>query len=201
MEAWKRRRSFDSSQHPRMTGRTWLEIARSRFVWISSRIGELRFFSSQWHAGELSPDEEQSVVLRYQEHLAELLPTLPAPMRTFWQSESLHDAVVRSVTGREDRGDLLLELTSGDNERGYRIVRLSYRGVPGDVYRALAARPTDRPWEVLYDEIDVDNGMYIHRLLFWPYAELYVRFTGFDFTVERCSDRSALSIPRIDVRT
>lgn len=161
----------------------------------------MRFFSPQWHAGDLTAGEEDAAIARYQDHLAHLLPAFSEDMRTFFQSESLHDALICSVTGSKSAGDLLLELTSGDSNRSYRTLHLDYRGVLSDVYEAIATLPADRPWEILYDEIDREDNLYVHRLLFWPYAELPIKFMGFSFTVEPCFGRYRASLPNIDLRS
>jgi hypothetical protein len=46
-----------------------------------------------------------------------------------------------------------------------------------------------RDVELLYDELDSSDGRWGHRMLFWPYHEVSVRFAAFKLSVASVAGR------------
>ena len=69
-------------------------------------------------------------------------------------------------------------LVAGDNQSGYYTVDLKYEGVALDRLdlQSLRSVAGDAKSQLLYDEIDVEAGYFVHRFLFWPYRSVHIYF-------------------------
>jgi len=69
-------------------------------------------------------------------------------------------------------------LVAGDNQSGYYTVDLKYEGVALDRLdlQSLRSVAGDAKSQLLYDEIDVEAGYFVHRFLFWPYRSVDIYF-------------------------
>jgi hypothetical protein len=152
----------------------------------------MRFFTKAWHSGDMSDERADDVRAAYQSHLASILPELPNAFRSFVQTVSIHDALVRAVRLNRDAAVLELELRAGDQQAGYFDLCIRYCGVQLDVdSRVLAKIAEDDEFEALYDEADLAAGAgYEHRWLWWPYQEVNIRFTEFEYAVTPSPSRS-----------
>ena len=145
--------------------------------------GVLKFFTQEWHRGEMADADAERVPSLYEAYLGSLGPGLPDDARRLWTEVSLHDALVRSVERADHR--LVVLYRAGDNSSGYVDARLTYDDVsliPTDeefLRNAIGRRDV----EVLYDEFDSANERWVHRLLFWPYREVSIGFGGFGLAV------------------
>src|SRR5215831_8518708 len=131
----------------------------------------MRFFTSGWHAGDMSDGDAVLIPVRYAEHLAALLPRLPAAVGERLASIDFHDAQIRRCTLDHRDQTLSFSLIVGDRQSAYTAIDLHYQEVAIDrldlaALRSAAANPKS---ELLYDEIDEDGGYFVHRYLFWPY--------------------------------
>jgi hypothetical protein len=76
---------------------------------------------------------------------------------------------------------------------------LSYHGVRIDLLdrAVLGIIARDSQTEALYDEVDVfDDGVFVHRLLFWPYyREIHVVFSSLSIARMPSSDRPVDAMP------
>jgi hypothetical protein len=150
----------------------------------------LRFFTPEWHGGDMSHDEAARVPAAYQAHIASLGPLLPVDARRLVSDVSLHDGLIRHVHQQSDHADVLVR--AGEVGTGYFNAHLSYGGgkiSPGDgrFLKEAVGRPDV---ELLYDEFDWSEGAdLVHRLLFWPYREVSVRFRAFALRVTAVSGR------------
>ena len=126
----------------------------------------------------MSDEEAELVVARYADHLEGLRSRLPPAMRERLDSVALHDAQVRERTLDHHRQRLQLCLVAGDNQSGYYTVDLKYEGVALDRLdlQSLRSVAGDTKSQLLYDEIDVEDGYFVHRLLFWPYQSVDIYF-------------------------
>ena len=130
----------------------------------------MRFFTREWHSGELPDDEADAVGVAYHAHIQSLSEALPPGVRELATTLNLHDALVRRVLLDGNRRELRLELRCGDQQRGYEDVALTYHGTVLTQQSLHDLRgATERGGEVLYDEVDViGDGLFSHQLLLWP---------------------------------
>ena len=134
-----------------------------------------------------------AVVAAYQQHRASITDALPQRFQEFESSHSIHDAQVRRLRLDHGQRTLGMELIAGDNDRGYSDLHLTYLGVDRlpSVAPVLARIAGNSEAEALYAEIDVGaDGTFLHRWLWWPYEELDICFTAFDFAVTPRTRRS-----------
>ncbi len=89
----------------------------------------MRFFTRQWHNGELSEEESQAVPLRYAAHLETLRPKLPMTLLTLAFGTYLHDGLLRGVGLDRAQRTLAIGLRCGDLHLGYFDVDLVYKEV------------------------------------------------------------------------
>jgi hypothetical protein len=154
----------------------------------------MRFLSRGWADGDLSEQECDRARAEYAARLDEIWERLPSSMRKLAREVSLHDAVIERVVWTPASKELLIVLVAGTRERGYQGVSLTYRGAllgPRRV-ESLRRAAMDRETEVLYDEVDIDDGgLLVHRILFWPREEVTVDFQELELAVEARADRRA----------
>jgi hypothetical protein len=107
-----------------------------------------------------------------------VLPLLSAGAERLVHDVNLHDAVLKDCT--VDDPTIMLRFVTGDLQRGYEFVDLTYSeahvsgATVADVRRWLA----DPSAEVLYDEVDLEEGRFVHRYLVHPGREFDLRFCG-----------------------
>jgi hypothetical protein len=127
--------------------------------------------------------EARRVASKYEAHLATLGPHLPRDARRLSTDVSLHDGLLRSVNRGGNGFEMLFR--AGDSSTGYYDVRLRYDDASLALPHAqfLDNAVGRRDVQLLYDEFDAAGSNWVHRLLFWPYYEVAVRFGGFKLAV------------------
>jgi hypothetical protein len=149
----------------------------------------MRFFTPEWFSGDMTDAEYERIIQKYAEHFACVRNDLPSRLIEFVDNVSLHDALVRRATLRDEA--FQLELRAGDLQKGYSDLTLLY----GDVV-AVLGHPSVKDIinnelpEIVEDEIDVgDLGVFEHRLLFASDGELVIQFRSFAFSSLPTADR------------
>ena len=136
-------------------------------------------------------DEADRVPGEYEAYIRALLPPLPAAAQRLIREVSLHDALLRTLSGDGKRLELMFR--AGDHQTGYFDARLAYTRVelPAKDKRFLRTVVGARDVELLYDEFDAaeDGERWIHRLLFWPHREVSMEFAALDLEVTAASRR------------
>lgn len=137
----------------------------------------MKYFTAEWHRGDLSDADCTAVQEAYSKEIATLRPHLPPALVTLVDT-NLHDGRFRRVVFDHASKELTFELRCGDLQVGYFDLDLAYRGVDLDERRLselihLANGPRV---EILYDEVGVEGESFVHRYLFWPYRELDIGF-------------------------
>jgi hypothetical protein len=136
------------------------------------------------------PDAEvEQVREEYQAHLARFVPTLPDDLQRLARDVNLHDGRIRRVASTS--GTLEVLVRAGDLQTGYLDVLLLYGSA--EVLEAdqhfLENAAGRRDVELLYDELDSSDGRWVHRMLFWPYHEVSVRFAALKLSVAPVTGR------------
>jgi hypothetical protein len=152
----------------------------------------MKFFTREWHGGDLPEDQVSNIVLRYAAHIDALSPMLAATVRTLAQGVNVHDGRIMSVTFDQAHQKLELALRCGDLQVGYFDVLLVYAhiNINGCSLSDLKTIAEDPKAEVLYDEVDRSEiGPWVHRILFWPYREIQIEFGELDLHLESKPDR------------
>jgi len=145
--------------------------------------------------GELSDGDVAEIRKAYAERLESISPQLTDPIRLLTEV-SLQDAIIESIIW--DPGIKCLEMSLvAPFLDGYQVVRLKYYGaLLGDErIRTLCSAARDRETEILTTEVDYgDEGIFSHRLLFWPRDELTIDFADLEINISnREDDRVGLS--------
>jgi len=143
----------------------------------------VKFFTREWHGGDMPDAEAERIASRYEEHLEALGAHLPNDARRLWAEVSLHDGLLDSVERAGNRLELVFR--AGDSSTGYFDARLSYQDVElsGSDEQFLRSAVGRTDVELLYDEFDSADTQWVHRFLFWPYCEASVRFRAFTLAV------------------
>jgi hypothetical protein len=154
----------------------------------------MRFFTPEWHRGELSDAESDAVIASYGAHVHAFARSASEQASKLANGPSLHDALVESAQLDFRRRRLHLHLVAGDRQRGYFLRKIVYDGVRTDLLTSspLAVVANDPRSELLYDELDIaSENSYSHRYLFWPeYREVEVVFEQVRISDEAREDRS-----------
>jgi hypothetical protein len=149
----------------------------------------VKYFSKEWHGGDMPDSQAESVPAAYRAHLDWLRPLLPEGAVRLSQL-NLHDGLIREVFRRG--AELHVVVRAADLQVGYFDARIAYGSavVSHDALSFLEGAVGRRDVEVLYDELDVaDGGAWKHSLLFWPYFEIAVRFDAIELSVTNVTSR------------
>jgi hypothetical protein len=139
----------------------------------------MKYFTENWHKGEFSELKTETIRQAYWQHLQTLQSRFSEQVFELANKINLHDSLIRKVISNTKDHTLLLELMCGDLSTGYFELELKYKGVDlmtSDL-NILRTVTLEKKNEILYDEVDVSQEGYIHRLLFWPYREIDINFT------------------------
>ncbi len=152
----------------------------------------MKYFAREWATGELSDEESERIVSDYWVHIDTLLPSLPPAVAALARDINLHDGLIHRVLVQPEQRRLELELRCGDLQVGYFDLDLIYSEVRMDLLDIplLQALARDRQTEVLYDEVDLDESNYVHRILFWPEGEIAIVFRSLQVIRTPRADRS-----------
>ena len=152
----------------------------------------MRYFTRGWANGDLSDDEYARMPEAYARRLAEIAPRLPAAMLKLAREISLHDGLIARMRWRPNSKELTMTLVTGSVGPGYRTTTLTYVGALLGKSRIEALRNAglDRETQLLYDEVDIDDdGLLVHRILFWPREEVTIDFSELRLEDEPREDR------------
>jgi hypothetical protein len=159
-----------------------------------TRLGHsaMKYFSREWHGGDIPDEEVEAIRERYWAHIASIADALPEPIRELATAMNLHDGLVQELVVDHPRSSVEVLLRCGALQGGYLDVRLEYAGVPTTaldvaMLQEMAADPKSA---LLYDEVDRSEPGYVHRILFWPYRETEIHFSSLRMTREPKPDRS-----------
>jgi hypothetical protein len=153
----------------------------------------MKFFTRQWHAGDMPAREADKVPRAYAEHLESLLPRLPEALLALARNVNLHDGRIRQVRFDRPACVVTLAVRCGDLQSGYFDVDLIYKSLDftNSELSELKAIAHDQQTEILYDEVDVSfRNNWVHRILFWPYRELCIEFGELELHVESRDTRA-----------
>ena len=130
----------------------------------------MNYFTSEWHRGYV----EEHPGKKYREHLLPLLRRWPTPVRMLANSISLHDGFIRNFVWDTQESTLFLRLRCGDLQVGYFDLDLHYSGVLFSQldWTSLTALSANKNSSALYDEVDEEDGRFVHRILFISYRKV-----------------------------
>lgn len=143
----------------------------------------MRFFTPEWWCGMQSSGVDKTPEQHYRQHLARLLPKMPADLRLLATAVSLQNGHLRSVDVLLTEAAVRLAVLTGEKSPNPREFVLHYAGVwtfraVGDPESGLPGPYGFGDWG--YDEIDLSpGGEWEHRILFSSGIELQLRFASF----------------------
>jgi hypothetical protein len=150
----------------------------------------VRYFTRGLVNGEFDDDEEAQAQAAYARRLEAVSSRLPAPVLKL-AGLNLHDACIEDVLWEPAVTRLRLSLVALHYPAGYRAVTLTYSGALLGDRRICTLRDVarDRETQILESEVDRDgDGIFNHRLLFWPRDELTIDFTGLSLEIAERED-------------
>ncbi len=151
----------------------------------------MRFFTKQWHGGELSDAAFDAVPAAYRHHLSSL--ALPPEVLAICDLDN-HDGLILDAEHEPQLTELTLRLRCGDLQRGYFDLHIKYLGAILDsaslsVLRQAMQLPKD---EILYDEVDRAGTRFVHRYLLSSHEEIMVTFLTVTVSSTPVSSRGAV---------
>lgn len=152
----------------------------------------MKFFTRSWANGDMDDAECRAVSVRYKDHLDAILPVLPDAVGRLATAINVHDGLIRRACFEAGSRTFALALRCGDLQVGNFDLDLTYSHAelcPGDLAQ-LREVASDAGAEALYDEVDMGgDATYIHRVLFWPSAEIEVTFRELTLRITPRPDR------------
>lgn len=160
-------------------------------------VAPVKWFTRDWAGGRLSDKQFEDVQQDYAAHVESLRAR--APELADILDLDVHDGQVREW-GERPGGQFWWRLLVGDLQRGYEHATITYRQatVVGGLDALVDLRLGAPDAEALYDEVEAHrDGGHVHRVLFWPEGELWVRFTSIEVsrTPATPADRSGTPSP------
>ncbi len=152
----------------------------------------MKYFTREWIQGELSDEDHAGAIARYWEYIDQIKMILPANLQILAANVNLHDGLFTSVLLNSRESLLQISFITGDLQVGYEDLILHYSDIDLELLNVglLEELANSPDTEVLYDEVDVaGDGLYEHRLAFWPEGELAIRFNSLSIQRTPRSDR------------
>jgi hypothetical protein len=144
----------------------------------------MRFFTRAWAEGKI-PDVKANLIPReYESHIKMIWSQLPEKCRELAKEIHLHDGKIVNVSYSETDKKICISVKCGDLQNGYFDIDLIYSEIKfgEEIFHKTKDISSNAKHEILYDEVDLDQaGNIIHRILFWPNAEITITFKIFDF--------------------
>jgi hypothetical protein len=140
----------------------------------------MKFFTREWHSGEMPEEEAARVCSEYAAHIETLRSSLPLDALLFVNKVSLHDGTVRNVVSTERELTLVLRCEDQAGEFDA-YLRYGKHAVSAGDLEFLEQAVSHSGIVLLYNEFDRLKSVWVHRMLFWPYREVAVEFETFSF--------------------
>jgi len=159
----------------------------------------MKYFTTSWHEAQQSEEENEKVRQSYWRHIKAITPQFSPQVDELANRTNLHDGLIQRVVFNVAAETLLLELRTGDRQAGYLDLGLEYRRVVLTSQDLLALKQVvlNPMAELLYDEVDISDSGYLHRLLFWPYQEIDIGFAQLALEKKPSASRA---VPKIQER-
>lgn len=151
----------------------------------------MRYFTRGWVEGELTDAECEHANAAYWARIAEIMPRLPPDLVRLVREIRLHDGIIELVSWTAHLNRLQLTLVGENTCEECVAVQLTYGGamLSRDRLASLKRAALNRETELLYDEVDLADGILSHRLLFTPSEEVTIDFRAFEMQVSSRTDR------------
>ena len=144
----------------------------------------MRWFTQEWHTGELSDEAHDAAFDAYHRHLSSLTQNVPVGAQELSRL-NLHDGQVQEW--KIDDGRFAWRMLIGDFQHGYEFADVVYfdAELVGMKPEALKRYELDRQGrDLVSGELDTTTDARLeHRFYFWPRPQFGVRFS--DVTVMR----------------
>jgi hypothetical protein len=132
----------------------------------------MKYLTRDWY----DAGHDDDTYFAYRRYLTGISERLDAPVMALALSD-LHDARFLDVANDPRARTLTVRMRIGFRRIGYADLHLRYEGIDltaidGDPVAFLG----DPQTEVIYHEIDVQDGRFVHRLLLSPSGELVLTF-------------------------
>jgi hypothetical protein len=146
-------------------------------------VTEMRYFTIQWAKGEYSDKEYEKVFANYWKNLENIKNQLPDRMYYFAKNIDLHDGLIKQILYK-DKSNLEIVITCGDLQKGYSEISIKYTSISviPKITKKIIGEIQQNKVEILSDEIDISDKIFVHRFLIYPFKEFEIYFSGFDFT-------------------
>jgi len=150
----------------------------------------MKYFTIQWAKGELSDKEYKKVFTNYWKNLEKIKNELPNRVYFFARNIDLHDGLFKQIK-YEGNTNLEIIITCGDIQKGYSDILLKYTSasIIPDIFTEAFEEIQQNKIEILSDEIDISNDIFVHRFLIYPFKEFEIYFSGLDFMKINVKDR------------
>jgi hypothetical protein len=146
----------------------------------------MKYLTRDWY----DAGHDDDTYFAYRRYLTGISAKLDAPVLALALSD-LHDARFLNVAHDPDERTLTLRLRIGFRRIGYADLHLRYEGID---LTAIDGEPdavlADFRTEVIYHEIDVQDGCFVHRLLLSPGGEFVLTFDRLDISQEGVEHRA-----------
>lgn len=140
----------------------------------------MKYFTREWHRGDLSEENRAKVSDAYDERLALIAGSLPPKLYDLARNRGALNGVIRRAVAERDLDFLILEMIIDDPFDGPCDVELTYLGIRWDWIdlKALARRARDPETRILRHEVDVVSPLqFEHSFLFSPQDHVTIRFS------------------------
>ena len=150
----------------------------------------MKYFTLKWAKGECSEKEYEKAFDKYWKNLEKIKGQLPERTYYFAKNIELHDGLIKDIL-YDDNSTLIITFTCGDIQEGYSEVSIKYTtsSISLPKIMEIIREVQQNKFEVLYDEFDIFNKVFVHRFLMFPFKEIEIFFSGFDFTQTNVNNR------------
>lgn len=147
----------------------------------------MKYFTRGLYNGEFDDEDDARVQRAYRARLEAIADRLTPALRVLANDVVVHDSIIEVVRWWPEVKKLVVQLvTTHPVTHACSTVTITYHGAllgrsRLDTLRLVA---NDRATEVLNHEVDIDDdGLVVHRMLFWPRDEVTIDCTTLDVCI------------------
>jgi hypothetical protein len=147
----------------------------------------MKFFTLDWWNGIQVGEEDGDPNEEYEKYYQSIKEKLPEAFQIMREDVFLHDGWLRKFDLTINDSELVMIIDADDGNGNLRVVTLRYDGVEGfstisKPEQGLAGPMGFGDWG--YDEVEYDNNLIKHSILFSSGIELIISFKNLKITYE-----------------
>jgi len=152
----------------------------------------MKYFTNKWFDENTSDDELDAIRNSYWDSLKKTSNKFSNHLNNLAFNTNLHDGIIYRIILDKKNSKLDLFIRIGDLQDGYEDLQIKYQNFSLDKLSKNMLKDIidKKDLEILYDELSLKNGGFLHNLLFSNHKEIKIFFSSIEISKKKFEDRS-----------